>query len=328
MSDVARMCGVSATTVSYVLGGRDKDMRIPEATKERILAACGAVNYRRNHLASSLARGRTGTVGVVFPNARGDFMNDSLWGIREVLGGRQYESVVALSEDDPDVEARHLEFFADRRVDAIIAFPVWAESGFGHWGAALADPNRPVVFVDMAPPLPGVACIAIDDAAAGRDAARKAAECGAQSAVVMEPRSVAPTVVRRLAGFREGARKAGLPVETVLDMGDSEALGRVLRSAGKAVMAVFTPVAGMLVPALARVSRGGHLAPQHLIVSVGEVPEAVFLPNPWWMLRQDAVGMGREAARVILDSLEGDAPAEGSRTVPCSWACNRDMFTR
>lgn len=324
MSDVAKMCGVSATTVSYVLGGRHKEMRIPKSTCERVLAFCEAVNYRPNHLASSLAKGRTGTIGVVYPNARGDFMNDSLWGIREVLSRENYQTAVALSSDDPEIESRHLDFFRHRLVDAIIAFPVWSDFGFGHWGARDLSP---VVFIDMAPPISGVSCVGIDDVLAGRQSAAKAAECGAQGSILMEPRSVAPTVLRRVTGFRDGAREAGLPVETVVAADDGAALCRALHSLAGKRLAIFTPVAGTIIPSLATAMRQQILSPEHTIVSVGEAPESVFLPNVWWMLRQDAVKMGHEAAAMILKMI--DAPSEeGLRIdVPCSWVRNHELFT-
>lgn len=324
MADVAKLSGVSSATVSYVLGGRQKEMRIPESTCQRVLAFCEAVNYRPNHLASALAKGRTGTIGVVFPNARGDFMNDSLWGIREVLGARGYETAVALSADDPEVESRHLDFFRDRLVDAIIAFPVWVDSGFGHWGGVRE--SRPVVFVDMAPPLAGVSCVGIDDWSAGHGAAGRAAECGVDGAVLVEPRTAAPTVLQRLNGFREGAREAGLAVEAVVATDNSAALCGTLRALAGKRLAIFTPVAGMLVPSLACAMREHVLDPNHVIVSIGEAPEAVFLPNSWWMFRQDAVDMGREAARMILKMIDEQSMTAQRIDVPCSWVCNRNLF--
>jgi LacI family transcriptional regulator len=66
ISDVATAAGVSRTTVSYVLSGRE-DARVPDATRRRVLDAAEKVGYRRNALAVAFRSGRMNTVGIVAP---------------------------------------------------------------------------------------------------------------------------------------------------------------------------------------------------------------------------------------------------------------------
>jgi LacI family transcriptional regulator len=63
--EVALQAGVSRTTVSYVLNGRDSTMRIPEETRRRILDAVRDLNYRPNALARALSQRRTDTIALV-----------------------------------------------------------------------------------------------------------------------------------------------------------------------------------------------------------------------------------------------------------------------
>lgn len=65
MVDVARVAGVSVTTVSYVLGGRRGDLdaaRISDGTRRRVLAAVDEIGYRVNEPARNLRRSRTDRV--------------------------------------------------------------------------------------------------------------------------------------------------------------------------------------------------------------------------------------------------------------------------
>lgn len=50
------------------------------------------------------------------------------------------------------------------------------------------------------------------------------------------------------------------------------------------------------------------------------------MDNVWWMLRQDAVRMGREAARMILKMIDGPASGVERVDAPCSWGRNHDLF--
>lgn len=69
MIDVANAAGVSRTTASFILNGRD--MNIPEATRQRVFEAAERMGYRKNATAVALVTGRTRRIGVV--------LNDPEW---------------------------------------------------------------------------------------------------------------------------------------------------------------------------------------------------------------------------------------------------------
>ncbi|WP_040766253.1 LacI family DNA-binding transcriptional regulator [Tsukamurella sp. 1534] len=62
MADVARLAGVSRSTVSYVLSGTRS---ISEETRRRVLVAMEALDYAPNALAQALAGRRTGLLGLL-----------------------------------------------------------------------------------------------------------------------------------------------------------------------------------------------------------------------------------------------------------------------
>ena len=62
--DVARVAGVSQSTVSLVLNGR-ANTRISESTRQRVLEAARALNYTRNTAAHAIVTGRTHRFGIV-----------------------------------------------------------------------------------------------------------------------------------------------------------------------------------------------------------------------------------------------------------------------
>ncbi|MDX1934082.1 MAG: LacI family DNA-binding transcriptional regulator [Capsulimonadales bacterium] len=69
-SDVAVRAGVSRSTVSKVLNGRETD-RIPPDTRQRVLQAARELNYVRNNRAHALVTGRTQRIGVALNHPDG-----------------------------------------------------------------------------------------------------------------------------------------------------------------------------------------------------------------------------------------------------------------
>ncbi|RPJ23530.1 MAG: LacI family transcriptional regulator, partial [Planctomycetaceae bacterium] len=65
IKDVAKMAGVSASTVSRALSGK---VVVNADTKLRVLNAVRELNYHPNVLAKGLKEGRSRTIGLIIPN--------------------------------------------------------------------------------------------------------------------------------------------------------------------------------------------------------------------------------------------------------------------
>lgn len=65
MTDIAAKAGVSQSTVSFVLNGRETSVRISESTRLRVLAAAEELGYRSNHLARAVRTGNTNMLGFI-----------------------------------------------------------------------------------------------------------------------------------------------------------------------------------------------------------------------------------------------------------------------
>jgi DNA-binding LacI/PurR family transcriptional regulator len=79
-ADVARLAGVSASTVTYALTG---SRPISDETRARILAAMEELGYTPNAMAAGLAGGRSRIVALLFPAAERGMSNTDL---RYVIG--------------------------------------------------------------------------------------------------------------------------------------------------------------------------------------------------------------------------------------------------
>ncbi|MGW0160206.1 LacI family DNA-binding transcriptional regulator [Mycobacterium sp. NPDC003323] len=120
MGDVARLAGVSASTVSHVLNGTRK---VNTATRLRVEAAIEEVGYRRNGVARSLAAGRTHTVGLSISALTNPYFGSLVHAVERALSDAGYVLIVGDSHDDVTSEQRVTGSLLDRQVDGMIVAP-------------------------------------------------------------------------------------------------------------------------------------------------------------------------------------------------------------
>src|SRR5919112_3360214 len=65
IKDIAKQVGVVPSTVSFVLNGKAKEMRISDELAEKIKAVVKEKGYQPNHTAVSLRTGRTKILGLI-----------------------------------------------------------------------------------------------------------------------------------------------------------------------------------------------------------------------------------------------------------------------
>ena len=120
MGDVARIAGVSASTVSHVLNGT---RNVDAATRLRVEAAITETGYRRNVVARSLAAGRTHTVGLSIAVLTNPYFGSLVHAVERALADAGYVLIVGDSHDDVESEKRVTDSLLDRKVDGMIVAP-------------------------------------------------------------------------------------------------------------------------------------------------------------------------------------------------------------
>lgn len=120
LKDVARLAGVSLTTVSIVLNGK-AGANIPAQTQARVVAAATQLGYRPNAMARSLRRQRSDTVGVISDEiATTPFAGAMLQGAQDAAWESGVVLLLVNHGHDRDIEARALEIMLERQVDAVV----------------------------------------------------------------------------------------------------------------------------------------------------------------------------------------------------------------
>ncbi len=117
IEDVARLAGVSRTTVSRVLNNRGY---ISTETRENVHKAMNELNYFPNDVARSLFNKRTNLIGLIFPTISNPFFGELTFHIENICAKLGYKVLLCNSLNRIDEEEKYLEMLMRNQVDGII----------------------------------------------------------------------------------------------------------------------------------------------------------------------------------------------------------------
>jgi len=120
LRDVAQRTGVSITTVSRILNGRESGVPIRDETRERILATAAEMGYKPNLLARGLRGSRSSLLGVIARDIGDPFHIQILRGINEAARERDYRLFLGHVDYRPDVALSYGSMFEQSHADGII----------------------------------------------------------------------------------------------------------------------------------------------------------------------------------------------------------------
>ncbi|NKX45636.1 LacI family DNA-binding transcriptional regulator [Roseicyclus persicicus] len=123
--DVAARAGVSKSTVSLVLQG-SKQVR-PE-TRKTVEAAMAEIGYVYNRAAANLRSASVGLVGLVINDLRNPFFTEFATSLQMALAAEGYATVIANSDEDPELQAKLVGSMIEHGVAALVISPAYGEA--------------------------------------------------------------------------------------------------------------------------------------------------------------------------------------------------------
>lgn len=118
IKDVAKLAGVSPTTVSFVIN--NKSVPLSEETRANVQKAIETLHYRPNQLAVGLVTKTTNTVGVILPDSTNPFFALLAHHIEIALRQLGIAVIIGNTEGEALITRQYLNLFSDRRLDGII----------------------------------------------------------------------------------------------------------------------------------------------------------------------------------------------------------------
>ena len=207
LKDVARLAGVSITTVSRVLNNPSLVARDKQSA---VLRSLESLDYIPNQLARSLVQKRSKAIGLVVPTISNPVFAPTIAAIERALELAGYALLIHCCERDPMREFKQIRTLVERGVDGLIVTGSVHEPGLAEF---LARTKIPYLNQDISLRLPLGPSIALDNAGAMARAVDYLVELGHRDiAVVTGPTHNTPPIDDRFRGAVARIEHHGLPV--------------------------------------------------------------------------------------------------------------------
>ncbi|AOA00611.1 LacI family transcriptional regulator [Carnobacterium divergens] len=118
IKDVARLAGVSITTVSQILN--KKGDRFSPETRQKVLAVVKELDYKADYFAQNMVSKQTKTIGMVVPDITDLFFSKVIEGVEKHLNELGFMIILCNSNHSSEKENLYIEELLHRSVEGII----------------------------------------------------------------------------------------------------------------------------------------------------------------------------------------------------------------
>ncbi|SCC68980.1 transcriptional regulator, LacI family [Kosakonia oryziphila] len=302
MKDVARVAGVSTSTVSHVI---NKDRFVSDAVRDKVEAAIKTLNYAPSALARSLKINQTRTIGMLITASSNPFYSELVRGVERSCFERGYSLVLCNTEGDEQRMNSNLETLMQKRVDGLLL--LCTETHQPSQEIMQRYPSIPTVMMDWAP-FNGDSDLIQDNSLLGGDMATQYLinKGFTRIACITGPLDKTPARLR-LEGYREAMTRAGLTIregdeiESNFEFGGGFEAMQALLAMNERPQAVFIGNDAMAVGAYQALYQSGLKIPQDMaIVGYDDIELARYMTPPLSTIHQPKDELGELAIDVLI----------------------------
>src|SRR5688572_12278237 len=302
--EVAESARVSYATVSHVI---NNTRLVSQETRERVLEAMAALNYRPNALARSLRQGKSNTIGLVLPDSANPFFAEISRSIEDEAFKKGYSVFLCNTELDTQRELLYVDVLSKNQVGGIIFVATGDQADSLDF---LLRQSMPVVMIDRDVPNVEVDAVLTDNQLGGYLATHHLIELGHKRiACIAGPSSITPSA-ERIIGYRRALEQAGLAYdENLIVRGDYHAQSGLEITHSMLTMnprptAIFALNDLMALGALRAAAEADCSVPKDLaVVGYDDLEIAHFTNPPLTTIAQPKKKIGVQAVNLLVDRI-------------------------
>jgi LacI family transcriptional regulator len=284
--------------------------RFSSATKEKVLAVIQEHGYTPNSMARALRTSRTRTIGVIVPDVTNEFFAKLTLFIQQTLFEQDYSTLIYNTDENTALEDRHLQALTAQSVSGVIFI-----SGNGR-NKVVHAPDVPTIFLDRKPHLKSNCMsyihIRTDHREGGYLAGKALLDSGCvKPGIVMGPQRLF-SQAERFKGFvqalKEGKRSLSeSSIIRVEKINYYSAYSGMLAQLKKGIVkdGYFCTTDWLAVGAMRGLTERNIKVPEQVKL-VGFDNISISEYSKLTTIHQDIKGMGKTAAHLMLQMLNGD----------------------
>lgn len=324
MHDVARLAGVSQSTVSRVLSGSTAGIPIGEETRQRVLEAVHTLGYYPNLYAGSLRGQKTQMLAMMIADIANPFYHAMVRAAQDVAHSHRYDVMIANSDHERKNELLFMESLIRRPVDGVFIVPYHLTSD--HISEIIARTGSAIAAVGQHVDHPLVDTVHGDDYQAVIDVVTWLHRArGHRRIGFIGVTQVHSAGARRRAAFEAALQQLALAYDPELfvlgDWSESsgEAAMRALLALPDRPTAVFAINDLMAIGALEAARALQMSIPEEVaVVGFDDIPAASWVRPRLTTVAQYPTDMGRILTEALFARIEGAVEGAGRRfAVPC-----------
>ena len=308
LKELAKELNLSISSVSRAL--RDSN-EISVSTKKIVLAKAKELNYHANPFASNLRRQKSKTIAVVIPEIANNFFSLAINGAESFAQKKGYHVLIYQTHDDLQQEMSISKHLQNGRVDGILISLSSQTSDTGHL-QELKNKGIPIVFFDRVAENIEAPKITTNDYESGYKATEHLIENGCRRIAFLSISNNLSIANNRMNGYLDAAKKYGIPLDDSLiikcndDKEHNKKLINSLLQRQDRPDAIFACVEELAVSSYVICEELKINIPNDVkIISFSNLQTAAILNPSLTTITQPAYDIGREAASVLFDLLDG-----------------------
>ncbi|EGR1859363.1 substrate-binding domain-containing protein [Vibrio cholerae] len=306
MKDIARLAGVSTSTVSHVI---NKSRFVSDEIAERVNNAAQQLNYAPSALARSLKMNRTKTIGMLVTTSTNPFFGEVVKGVERSCYHQGYNLILCNTEGDNQRMKASINTLLQKRVDGLLLMCSTLEGErldvFDRY------PDIPIVVMDWGPILFASDKIQDNSLQGGYMAAKHLIECGHKEIGCITGPLIRHQAQMRYEGYKRALAEAGIAinpdwiVESDFECEGGYQAFEKLYERGKLPSALFVSNDMMAMGVIQAASQRGLRVPGDLsLIGYDDVHIAKFMTPALTTIHQPKYRLGKAAVDTLLYRLE------------------------
>lgn len=314
IKDVAKIAGVSTSTVSLVL---NKKSGVSEKTRLRVQSVAEKLNYIPSDVARSLVTRKTKSVGLLVPNIAEIYFGTLARTIQDALNIGGYTLILCNSDNRYDKERDCLDFLIEKNVEGIIMVP----RGNGNIDKIMSI-RVPVVFIDSYMENVDISYVGVNNEQAGYNATEHLIKFGHRRIACITGPIGFNSSEERILGYKRALEDAGIEFNNLFLKytdwtveGGFQATKEIFSLARKPT-AVFVTGDTCAIGVFEALYGEGYSIPDDVsVVGFDDMKFSPFLKVPLTTVRQPISQLGNCAVGLLFEKINSENRSESKKII-------------